>query len=211
MPIQYPERLLPEARFQVIRHDPRTIDGYLIRHTEHTDIQDPATGHLLPSCVAPQTDHLHDLSTSLLGIFMPADVEYQLTGGQKSYFTGLWTPGEIVPPPVFEQDFVRRPERGFFVLRAADISGQVVPYNVGAQDNLTAVCQLIHTPVRANFWHFSIRWFNTEGDVLLQNGNWKRRLLTACKALICQFARLEIPNLTPPPTEWYDPAHNTAS
>lgn len=206
----YPERLLPQAHFQTISHDLRAMEGYLIRHTEHTDIRDPATGHLLPSCVAPQTDHLHDLSTSLLGIFTPPDIEYQLTGERKPYFANLWTPGETVPAPVFGQDFVRRPERGFFVLRAADISGQVVPYNAGAQDNLTAVCCLIHTPVRANFWHFSIRWFNAEGDVLLQHGNWKRRLLTACKALICQFACFDTPGYNPPPTEWYDPSANAS-
>jgi len=206
----YPERLLPQAHFQTIRQDLQTAESYLIRHTESTNIYDPDTGHLLPSCVAPQTNHLHDLSTSLLGIFTPPDIEYQLIGERKPYFDDLWIPGETVPTPVFDQDFIQRPERGFFVLRTSDISGLTVPYNMGTQSDLTAVCHVLHTPVRANFWHFSIRWFNAEGDVLLQNGNWKRRLLTACKSLICQFARFEVSEYTTPPTEWYSPASTAA-
>lgn len=202
----YPERLLPQARFYTINHDLRDIDAWLIRYTDHRDILDPHSGHLLPSCVAPQTNHLHDLSTSLLGVFTIGDIVWQIVGDNKPYFIGLWKSGETVQTPVFEQDFVQSSERGFFLLRVADLNGQQIKYNVSENDNLTAVCRVLHTPIRANFWHFSVRWFTLEGDVMKQNGSWKRRLLTSCRALICQFARFEEPDCILPPTQWYDPA-----
>lgn len=207
--MQYPERLLPKPHFCLIRSDLTATDHCLARHTPTGDIIDPADGKIWASCVAPQTDHLHDLSTNLLGTFTIEDIAIEYIGPkeQKSAFTDLWQPGQTVTAPVFGQDFQLQPQRGFFVLRIADIAGKSVSYNVGGQDGFTAVCQVLHTPIRANFWHFSIRWFNTDGDVLTQHGSWKRRLLTACRSLVRQFATTAAPSYSALPTEWYHSAN----
>lgn len=65
------------------------------------------------------------------------------------------------------------------------------------------LCQVLHTPVPGNFWHFSLRWITDEGDVIYQMGKWRKRLFSAARNMIVEKASLNIPNLTVIPEQFY--------
>ena len=52
---------------------------------------------------------------------------------------------------------------------------------------------LLHTPINANYWHFSLRWFCDGEDVLGWTEKKRRRILTAAKTFIIERAFFEEP------------------
>jgi hypothetical protein len=64
-------------------------------------------------------------------------------------------------------------------------------------DPFTAVCFVAHTPMKWNYWHFSLQW-NTDLGPLENFGEKKRknvakRIGQSVRVLISHFAMIEIP------------------
>lgn len=195
--MQYPQHLLPKSNYKLIEWAEWLKDCYLLRHTPDANLIDPDTEMLRLDYIVPEhgTSQMKDFSTNLMGIFMIEDCFLKIEGERKAYYAfELWTPGEQVDEPIFGQDFQRDENRGMFFLRVGDIVGQEVPYIIGGKDSYTAVCKVKHTPQRANFWHFSVRWLNQEGDIYPnQKGSWIDRMLkTAIKTVIREHVRFEV-------------------
>ena len=195
--MEYPTHLLPKANYKFIEWAAWLEDCYLVRHTPDTDLKDPDTEKLRLDYIVPQhgTSQMRDFSTNLLGTFTKEDCFWKIEGDRKSYYLfDLWSTGEAVVAPVWGKDFQKDESRGMFFLKIGDIVEQVVPYQIGGKDDFTAVCKVKHTPNRSNFWHFSVRWFNQDGDIYPdQRGNWIDRMLkTAIKTIVMEHARLEI-------------------
>ena len=206
--MRYPQHLLPKPNFKPIEWATWLENYYLVRHTPDRDLKDPETGLLRLDYIIPEhgTSQMKDFSTNLLGTFSKEDCFWKIEGHRKAYYLfELWLPGEEVAAPVWQEDFERDENRGMFFLRIGDIVEQEVPYTIGGKDNFTAVCKLKHTPNRANFWHFSIRWFNHEGDIYPdQRGNWIDRMLkTAIRTVIREHVRIEAPDVQPVLEEYY--------
>jgi hypothetical protein len=200
--MQYPQHLLPQSHYRLIEWAAWLEDNYLVRHTPDTNLIDTDTEMLRLDYIVPEhgTSQMKDFSTNLLGTFTKEDCLWKMEGDSKAYYLfELWSPGEVVKEPVWQQDFQRDESRGMFFLRIGDIIDQEVPYTIGGKDNFTAVCKVKHTPNRANFWHFSVRWFNQDGDIYPdQRGNWIDRMLkTAIRTVIREHAKLEAPEAQP--------------
>lgn len=200
--MQYPQHLLPKSDYKLIEWA-EWLDGhYLLRYAPNGNLKDTDTGMLRLDYIVPENgvSQLRDFSTSLLGIFLPEDRFWKFVGERRTYFSyELWPLGEEVEEPVFGQDVERDETRGMFFLRIGDIVGQEVHYNIGDQNNFNATCKVIHTPNRANFWHFSVRWFNQDGDIYPnQRGNWINRMLkTALRTVILENVRFDVPEIHP--------------
>lgn len=210
--MQYPQHLLPQSHYRLIGWAAWLEDYYLVRHTPDTDMIDPDTEMLKVDYIVPEnrTSQVRDFSTSLLGTFGREDCFWQIVGDRKGYFLfELWTPGEQPDEPVWQQDFQRDESRGMFFLRIGDIVDQKVPYTIGGKENFTAVCKVKHTPNRANFWHFSVRWFNQDGDIYPdQRGSWIDRMLkTAIRTIIREHAKFEAPETQPVLQDYYIQIH----
>ena len=206
--MQYPLRLLPQPDYKLIELAPWLKDYYLVRHTPDRDLDDPETGLLKIDYIVPEhgKSQMKDFSTNLLGAFTTDDCFWKIEGENKAYYLfELWSPGEVVTEPVWQKDFQRDESRGMFFLRIGDILDQEVPYNIGGKDNFTAICKVKHTPNRANFWHFSIRWFNLDGDIYPdQRGNWIDRMLkTAIRTVIREHAKFDAPEANPVLESYY--------
>ncbi len=190
----YPDRLLPRPNYCLFS-DIEALDSFFLqRSTPDADIIDPITNTIKPRYISFQTGHLHDLSTNLIGIFLPEDRFWRLIGENKEYFTReLWPVGEVIETPSYPDDFEHTDTLGAIYLPINKLNGLSIPYNKGGQDGFTAICRVLHTPVRSNFWHFSLRWFNEEGDVLHQKGSWKKRMLTSARAALIEFGVISEP------------------
>ena len=151
-----------------------------------------------------QRDHLADLSTNLLGNFLPEDRAYQLTAEGKVIYQRLWLQDSKVALPRYPEHFYIASGTEAVFLQIKRIANLEIPYNVGEQDGFSAICTLRHTPIDANFWHVSLRWVNYEGDVLHQKGGWRKRMLTAARAALVELADTELPvDITPIPRALY--------
>ncbi len=197
--MEYPLHLLPGENYRILYSTGALNEFYLMRNTPDKDILEPETGQIKPSYVAFQSDHLRDLSTNLLSVFQPDDSLIFMQGDRKTFFLELWHPRDETTVPQYPDDFGLDENRGAFYLKIKDLEGLKVLYNKGETQELEAVCKVLHTPVRSNYWHFSIRWFNEEGDIISQNGNWRKRMLTAARALIAEFGVVQTPGIEPLP------------
>ena len=137
-----------------------------------------------------QSGHLADASTNLLGIFRPLDRQYQLTEAGKERYASLWLPDEIVEQPQRSDFNIENSEQ--LVVKIDDLlTMPPIIYNAGDEKELTAKCQVLHTPKKGNFWHVSLRWINRDGDVLHQKGSWRRRLLTTVRSTLLELGERE--------------------
>jgi len=195
--MEYPSYLIPKANFKLITWGEWLTERYLLRYTPGSDLIDSENGKVKLDYIYKRENWSQgkDLSTNLLGIYKFDDCYLETIGNRKrTYFDDLWLEGESVDFPLYMSDFVLNTSRGAFYLKIGDILNQEILYNRENEQGLVAVCKVIHTPTRANFWHFSIRWWNDEGDIMEQSGNWIQRMLkTTVRTFIQQHAIIEQP------------------
>ncbi|MDO8366362.1 MAG: hypothetical protein Q7T20_06160 [Saprospiraceae bacterium] len=205
--MQYPKHLIPDPNYKRIAFGDWLHNYYLVRNTPDRELLDAETGKLKITYIVPQSNHLRDFSTNLLGTFTLNDVGFflkEVDKERKNYFNALWEEGDLVEPPIFLIDFDFNENLGCFFLFIGDLDGQQVPYQINNGPTLSATCRIIHTPTRCNFWHFSIRWMTEMGDLELQKGTWVERLLkTQVKTLIHQKARVDKPSYVPVDESYY--------
>ena len=133
----------------------------------------------------------HSLSTNLIGNFKKEDRYWKIIGNRKAYYTELWHEGESVAPPA-KEDWAYNEQFGAIYFPMDELLNMTVPYTKGNdQEQKTVQCKVLHTPVRSNFWHCSIRWFNEDGDMIDQKGKWSKRMLSTARSMLVELGRLK--------------------
>lgn len=198
--MDYPIEILPNIDYKIIDCD--LSNYFLIRHIDispEENILDPETNIIYKKYICPQSDHIEDLSTSLLGVFKRGYIHIAFTQEGSTKFFQYCEPNIIVDIPVYETDFFNKENRKFWCVLINNLNNKEFKYNVGP-DELTAICSVIHTPTKWNYWHFSLKWSTTAGP--LEGLEDKKRKSIAKKighsaiVAICQFAIVEIPQHT---------------
>jgi hypothetical protein len=189
--MSYPIHLLPNKHFNRIGWHKELNNHYLIRYTYNQDFIDD-DGKLKPSSLVPQTDHLRDFSTSLLGKFDIDDIYLKIIGDNELYFLADWEEGTEVKIPSFNEDFSIELTRGRFFFCIGDLHN----VELSKYEDKTEVipfCSVIHTPINCNFWHFSIRWFHNGVDLISWTKDKRRRILSSAKAFLIERAIIKEP------------------
>jgi len=122
----------------------------------------PGTKQLNPEVlkVEVSSSQLRDLSTNLLGIFTLQDIYIKVNNEN---LLELWVEGDDVAHEFKEPfDFELKPERGYFYFNVHDVLDLEIP---GGISGIPVNFCVIHTPIKANFWHFSIRVFSEGVEV----------------------------------------------
>lgn len=190
--MEYPTRLLPQPNYKHIEFNEKHNNCFLLRHTETQNIQDEF-GKLRSDCLVAQTDHLKDYSTNLLPYFTSDDVKIRILKSENfGYFTELWKENNINRTPQHPIDFDIAENRGLFFLKIGDIHG--VSFN-NFDDSLASkpICKVLHTPINANFWHCSVRWFLEGKDSSEMSKSERRRILSIAKTFIIERAYFDLP------------------
>lgn len=184
--MDYPVNLLPKASHKFIDCD---LSGLcLIRHShlpnelildEHNQLKNEIiTSNQLP-----------DLSTSLFGVFTLMDIKIKVTNEDYQCYCN---PNIEVEPPVFEKDFECVEGRGYWSVLIESVNKQKVEYEDGS---LSAICHIVHTPMKWNFWHFSMRWFINDINNYwhinpeYQTKSIRRKLVAEDRGLIKEFGK----------------------
>jgi len=193
--MDYPDHLIPKPDYRIIKDITVVRAHSLQRSTKDTAILNPDTGKIKVEYIAFQRNHLRDLSTNLIGVFKTEDRFWKIVGDRKAHYTELWHEGEKVAPPT-KEDWSYNEQFGAIYFPIDELLNMTVPYTRGNDpEQKTVQCKVLHTPVRSNFWHCSIRWFNEDGDIIDQKGNWRKRMLSTARSML-----VEIGDLQPPPT-----------
>ena len=166
--MNYPARLLPQSNYKKIEWSDNLHPLFLLRHTPTQDLLDD-TNKLKEEYIAKQTDHLRDLSTNLLGEFSIEDNRIEIINTEKDFFCE-WHEGDDASEPVYNEDFVINESRGCFYWNIGDII-LLKFFHADHINNCEYLLnfKILHTPVKCNFWHFSIRVFSENQEVSALN------------------------------------------
>lgn len=206
----YPEHLLPKSAYCCIPWRSELHGHYLLRSTSSSDIWDTETGSVRGRYVLElnqSRENLKDYSTNLWGIFATTDAAIKLTKSErKAYLIESWSEGEIVDPPA-PGEFDVLEDYGFFFYQIGVIHGFPHPLDLLAKPQyIEARCYVCHTPVRSNFWHFSVRWKIGQNDVAeVLSKNEMKGLMSFVRAFLIENAIIELPlpGPSPIPEEWF--------
>ncbi|GHV33068.1 hypothetical protein FACS1894177_09500 [Bacteroidia bacterium] len=150
---------------------------YLIRYTSSKDIYLKDTDQIDPTIINNiPAKQFGDLSTNLLGKSKIEDIYIEVTNKD---FSKAWVEGESVNIPLFDKDFCMKEERGYLFWKIQEIASYSIETEMAKDDkkyNLSL--KLRHTPLKCNFWHFSIIAFvnDTDVDSLEISDNQKKKL-----------------------------------
>ncbi len=196
----FPDRLLPKKNYKKIPVKTLLNEGVLLRHTEGKDIINPEDGLVKAEKIASPTKRMTDLSTNLIGVFLPEDRYIKIEREAKNgYFLRLWEEGTEVITPQFPEDFIIDENRGYFLLKIKDLHNKALEFEYNGE-KLKGICKIIHTPMNWNFWHFSIHWL-LEGkgdlDALPKINKRQKFFLHSSRRLLAKIAFWEIETLKP--------------
>ena len=199
--MNYPSEILPNSTYKLITCD--LSNHYLIRFTnsnKREDIFNEELNQVKQTEICSPSEGMNDLSTSLLGVFETSFIQIDLTDLGKEKYNDYCEPDIEVELPIFNTDFTVKESRGFWVVLIGDINETTADYTKGDIDTkFKATCIIQHTPMKWNYWHFSIRWKTEEQGFWHQLGdNQKKKLAKRlgheARANIAKFAKIEEPN-----------------
>jgi hypothetical protein len=191
----YPELILPNPACKIIDGD--LSEYFLIRYVDNVSGTLPEP--ILEEHICTPRDKIEDLSTSLLGIFVTEYIHLTFTKESFPIFMQYCAPDYSASIPVFEKDFYSKKDRTCWYIQIGQIHGKDFPYKSGEND-LVAVCNVIHTPMIWNYWHFSVRW-SVDGIFLndmdtKQKEKIARKIGFAARVLFSKFAVTREPEFT---------------
>jgi hypothetical protein len=199
--MQYPERLLPDEKYKLISDG---LDGsYLIRSTKTKEDLKNESGEIKIEYICSPSENIQDLSTSLLGVFEPHHSYIELTSeGKQIYADDYCSPNCKVSIPIHKTHFEWDETKGFWFVKIKQIEGQLAEYLI-SNPPLKAECIVQHTPMKWNFWHFSVRWRFDDGsfyhelpDSERKKDKLRKRLSHEARAIIAKFAFTQEPNFS---------------
>jgi hypothetical protein len=202
--MNYPIEILPNENRKLISCNVQS--HFLIRSTPSSiksNLIDESTGDIRQTTICSPSEHITDLSTSLLGVYSLNHNQIELTKESKSRLGSYCLPDTNVEPPVYKTDFYLDANKGFWTILIGKIFNQSVSYTFGDHPGqiFTAVCSVVHTPAFWNFWHFSIKWYLNDHNCYLdeiQDDKLKKkiskRLSGEARAMIAKFAKIIEPD-----------------
>lgn len=154
----YPIEILPAPGYKLIDCD--ISAHFLLRIVylkEDQNATDPETGKILLDCICSPSQRIIDFSCSLLGIYQPVHISIDLTEEGKHKYNYYCVPNAVVDPPQEEVDYTNGGNRTFWCVAINQLHDKTFEYQKG-EELFTTTCQVVHTPMLWNFWHFSLRW-----------------------------------------------------
>ncbi len=201
--MEYPTGILPNSDYKYIDCD-LTLH-YLLRHSDLSleEFYDTATRRIKLNAICHPKENIADLSTSLLGVFKIEHSRIRLTDKGKQKYNSYCEPDESIQVPLHE-DYEVALYSNIWYVKIQSLQKIKVLYNRD-EDEMVAECEIIHTPMKWNFWHFSIRW-KTENIELSLGKNprkWEQRLCNAARNALSEIITINEPTIFELPIHCY--------
>lgn len=194
---EYPLILLPQEHYKFIECD--VSEHYLIRSfnlVENTpllnELSEIDANYI---CIYPH--NIQDLSTSLLGHFTINDNKIELTKKGKTDYQDC-EPNFPGTPLIYEEDYLRNDDKWHWIIKCSNVVDIKISF-VHAEEAISTVSYLKHSPMKWNFWHYAVRWHINGKDSIEINKYSTGQMQTLCKkigakarSIIAQHAVLDI-------------------
>jgi len=165
MPQVYPDTLLPKKEYKIIDCD--INEHYLIRYVDRANVTETildGSGKLAVNRICSPREHIHDLSTCLLGIYKLEHTKIEFTNEGKVLFNAYCPPDEEGLTPIHPDHFELNQARTYWGIKIGFLAK--ISASIKLEENsYNAKCYVKHTPTKGNFWHYSILW-DVEGQTL---------------------------------------------
>ena len=194
---------MPKQSFKIIGED--LSDRCLLRKIAESLMPDDPDDIPSADAIGLETaSDCFDYSTNLPGVYQIEHNKLSLIGDNRKYFRTYWKSGDVIEP-VFEKDFNNKDDCGCFYLPIKHIQNIKHPFNRGPKTNEeVAEAVVIHTPTNSNFWHFSIRWKDENGDeISVTNSKWKDKLIATIRATVLNLIDRQPCTLKEVPDHFY--------
>ncbi|WP_157358368.1 hypothetical protein [Winogradskyella sp. J14-2] len=154
--------------------------------------------------ISDPSSNISDLSTNLYGVFTIEDGKIQIFGDKKSYYYEYCKVNDEIEIPVYNVDFQLVNNRSFWYMKISKINNEEAQYNNPNPQakSFKAKCIIVHTPMRWNYWHFSLRWFIHQDDkepfwlhelASNQQRKYVKKLSTESRSILAKNIETEIP------------------
>lgn len=205
--MNYPLEILPNEKFK--RIDCNIESYFLVRLIDSHNLEEIFNDYTQRINIAHlfnPTERIDDLSLSLWGIYNQNHISLKFTNLGKDKYMEECEPDQIVETPQYEKDF--RNDGAIYYWTATVGKFHEVTFDYQRSNlPLKAKCFVKHTPMKWNFWHFSLRWTTDQGPLEQMQGNARknaaRKIGHSLRVLISEFARLSKPPDTILPKECY--------
>jgi hypothetical protein len=156
--MNYPREILPNPFHKLIGCNVNT--NTLIRYTNTANLQEliePSTGKIKVEHIISPKENMADLSTSLFCIFKLEYLKIHLTREGLTKYSHYCLPNIKVVKPKRNVHYNINNNRSHWWITIGLIHNQTVDF-IQNGNRFTAQCHVVHTPMKWNYWHFSIRW-----------------------------------------------------
>lgn len=184
--LEYPDRLIPKSHYTIM--DSVTLMSQkglcLIRHVDSeqaTFIGNTKT--LNPDCIKIQSGHMRDLSNNLLGIFQIEDVYWGVEKSVNGVYCSPWNGSEQCTIPS-EGHYFRDENRGYYFIPVDNLLSENIDI-INITDNTADSFhfKILHTPTKCNYWHISIRVYDSNNQEVSSLETSKRKKERIWKAV----------------------------
>lgn len=143
---------------------------------------------------------MDDLSTNLLGVFKASDVDYGIVKGVEN--PDWHTADGAVSLPA-EREYFKKQRFAYYI--PVDSVLKEFPDNLADYSGSKFHFVVLHTPVKYNFWHISIRVFTADGIHVqsLSKSAAKRINSKVRNYLIANIVKTTLPTYTTLPSAFY--------
>lgn len=156
--MEYPVEILPNPQYKFI--DCNLSSYFLVRLINSENIEeivDTETGEIRVSFICSPPERIKDMSFSLFGIYNDKHVRLALTEAGKAKFNYYCAPDTVVDIPIFETEFTNNAIKSYCSIPIQELHNKNFEYTRN-NDPFIATCLVKHTPMKWNYWHFSLHW-----------------------------------------------------
>ncbi len=198
--MEYPPQILPNPNYKLIDCD---LSGHFVIRFINSNLLeefwDSEVDRIRIEFICRQSDHIDDLSLSLLGIFSINHIYLDFTEEGKQKYMRYCDPDALVAPPVYPNDFAINQNRHYWWISIPQLNNVRFQYTRSNKPEV-ATCLVQHTPMLWNFWHFSLRWETEFGKLESLDARERRkaaqRIGHAARVTIAHYASIENPVYT---------------
>ena len=155
--MNYPLKILPSKIYKMIDCD--LSEHIIARYTEvgKEDLLDEISFQIKEEYICTPREHMRDLSTALIGVFEFKHFSIELTNIGKIEYGNYCDPDIEVETPIENTHYKINERRHYWWVQVKEINLKEINYSMSNREHY-ATCYIIHTPMKWNYWHFSIRW-----------------------------------------------------
>jgi hypothetical protein len=200
---KYPHWLIPKPFFKQnlgAEITTRNRDRYFQRIYKG-NLFDSGTETINEKAIADNPEHLWDFSINLLGLFNIENgyltIHREVDSRRSSTFYSDWKKPEegIKPKP---NEFFKDSQKKSFFISYKKFHNQPTSQSAPHPRKFEAFCKLVHKPTKINYWHYEMKWYDTNDNVIVpESRSQKKKLGSFLRAFLSEKIETESPEFFP--------------